>query len=950
MRASLTPDDQDKLANTLLMLIEELVAELHANKTRSFVLGLDSSLDDDIGLDSLARVELISRVEQHFNVTLPQRVFTEAESPRDLLRSIAAVQGQKQAFSSKQVVERAVGKVEALPHQASTLIDVLDWHVQHNPDRLHINILGDDSDLQSLTYQQLWQGARKVAAGLQQQGLQSGETVAIMLPTGSEYFFSFYGILLTGAVPVPIYPPVRRSQLEDHLQRHSRILNNCVATTLISMPEAKAVARLLKSQVLSLREVVTVSELTSFSAAYIRPSISPNDIAFLQYTSGSTGNPKGVVLTHSNLLANIRTMGKTLEVTPDDVFVSWLPLYHDMGLIGALLGSLYFAMLLVVMSPLSFLSRPERWLWAIHQYRGTISASPNFGYEFCLLRLKDAAIEGLDLSSWRLAVNGAEPVSPDSIERFSRRFQALGFQSESMMPVYGLAESSVGLAFPPLHRRPVIDRIKRDEFSQAGLVVPADQADQNALRFVACGHALSGHQIRIVDIDGKEVPERQQGYLQFRGPSVTSGYYRNPEATRALFHGDWLDSGDLAYIADGDIYITGRNKDMIIRAGRNVYPPEVEEAVGNIEGIRKGCVVAFASKDQHYSTERLVVLAETRETDSVIKQALTNQISEISSDLIGLPPDEVILAPPHTVLKTSSGKVRRSACRELYEQNLLGQAPRSFWLQMTRTAIQSMLPVARRLSRGSVNALYAVYVWTLFLGLAGLAWISVMSLPGRKLRWRVAHGLARFLVFATGIKIVVNGLENLPQQREISVFVANHASYLDSFAVVAAIPRDFSFIAKQELRKSIFTGPVLKKIGTEFVERFDKRQGVSDAQDITGAKQRTQSLFFFPEGTFTRVSGLQNFHMGAFITAATANMPVVPIAIRGTRSMLPPDTWVPRRGRITFTIGKAITPDAVIEGEISGNWATAVKLKEVAHQHILSHCGEVDLSYKSSGG
>ena len=945
MPASFTPDDQDKLANTLLMVIEELVAELHANKTRSFVLSLDSSLDDDIGLDSLARVELISRIEQHFKVTLPDRVFVEVESPRDLLRSIAGVQGQKQAFPSKHVVERAVGKVEELPHHASTLIDVLEWHVQHNPDRLHINIVGDDNDLQSLTYQQLWRGAQKVAAGLQQQGLQSGETVAIMLPTGSDYFFSFYGILLTGAVPVPIYPPVRRSQLEDHLHRHSGILNNCVATILITMPEAKVVARLLKSQVLILREVVTVSDLTSISASYIRPSISPNDIAFLQYTSGSTGNPKGVVLTHANLLANIRVMGNAVEVTPDDVFISWLPLYHDMGLIGAWLGSMYFAMLLVVMSPLSFLSRPERWLWAIHQYRGTISAAPNFGFEFCLLRLKDEAIEGLDLSSWRLAFNGAEPVSPDSIERFNRRFQALGFKPEAMTPVYGLAESSVGLAFPPLHRKPVIDRIKRDEFNQTGQAIPTEQADKYALRFVACGHALSGHQIRIVDIDGKELSERQQGCLQFRGPSVTSGYYRNPEATKALFNGDWLDSGDLAYIADGDIFITGRNKDVIIRAGRNVYPPEVEEAVGNIEGIRKGCVVAFAAKDQHYSTERLVILAETRKTDLVIKQALINQISEISSDLIGLPPDDVILAPPHTILKTSSGKVRRSACRELYEQNLIGQAPRSFKLQITRVVLQSILPIARRLRQGFVNGLYAVYVWTLFLILTTLAWLTVMLLPGQKRRWLVTHGLARFLVFASGIKIVVNGLENLPPEPQILVFVANHASYLDSFAVVASIPRNFSFVAKQELRKSIFTGPVLKRIGTEFVERFDKQQGVSDTQDIASTKHRTQSLFFFPEGTFTRVSGLQNFYMGAFITAATANMQVVPIAIRGTRSILRPDTWMPRRGRITFTIGKTITPDVVIEGEIRGNWAVAVKLKEAAHQHILSHCGEVDLSY-----
>ena len=767
-----------------------------------------------------------------------------------------------------------------------------------------------------------------------------------MLPTGRDYFFSFFGILLTGAVPVPIYPPVRRSQLEDHLHRHGGILNNCVATLLITMPEAKGVARLLKSQVLSLREVVTVKDLCSVSASYLRPSINPDDIAFLQYTSGSTGNPKGVVLTHSNLLANIRAMGKAVAASPDDVFVSWLPLYHDMGLIGAWLGSMYFAMLLVVMSPLSFLSRPERWLWAIHQFRGTLSASPNFGFEFCLLRLKDETIAGLDLSSWRLAFNGAEPVSADSIGGFIRRFQAFGFKAEAMMPVYGLAESSVGLAFPPLHREPVIDRIKRDVFSHRGQAIPAEPADKNALHFVACGHALSGHQIRIVDTNGKELSERQQGGLQFRGPSVTSGYFRNPEATQALFIGDWLDSGDLGYIASGDVFITGRNKDVIIRAGRNVYPPEVEEAVGNIEGIRKGCVVAFAARDRHYSTERLVILAETRITDQASKQALKNQISEISSDLIGLPPDEIILAPPHTVLKTSSGKVRRSACRELYELNQLGQTARSFWLQVARTALQSALPMTHRLLRGFVNGVYAVYVWILFLILASVTWLSVMLSPTLKWRWRAAHGLARFLFFASGIKIVVNGLENLPPESQISVYVANHSSYLDSFAVVASIPRNFSFIAKHELSQKFFTGAALKRIGTKFVERFDKLRGVHDAQDIASSKHLTQSLFFYPEGTFTRVSGLQNFHMGAFITAATTGMQVVPIAIRGTRSMLRAGTLMPRRGRITFTIGKVITPE--VEAGTGSQWTTAVKLREAAHQHILAHSGEVDLSYRSS--
>ncbi len=358
--------------------------------------------------------------------------------------------------------------------------------------------------------------------------------------------------------------------------------------------------------------------------------------------------------------------------------------------------------------------------------------------------------------------------------------------------------------------------------------------------------------------------------------------------------------------------------------------------------------MAFAARDRHYATERLVILAETRITDQQTIKALKNQISEISSDLIGLPPDEVIIAPPHTVLKTSSGKVRRSACRDLYEKNQLSQTTRSFWLQLTRTALQSALPLARRLLHEFVNSIYAVYVWTLFLILTSVTWLTVMLLPTLKWRWRAAHGLARFLFFASGIKIVVNGHENLPPESQISVYVANHSSYLDSFAVVASIPRNFSFIAKHELSQNFFTGAALKRVGTKFVERFDKLRGVHDARDIASTKHLTQSLFFYPEGTFTRVTGLQNFHMGAFITAATTGMQVVPIAIRGTRSMLRPGTWMPRRGQITFTVGKVITPDVEVEAGSGDSWAAAVNLRKVAHQHILAHCGEVDLSYSSS--
>jgi acyl-CoA synthetase (AMP-forming)/AMP-acid ligase II len=445
-------------------------------------------------------------------------------------------------------------------------------------------------------------------------GLTRGDTVAIMLPTSREYFPIFIGVLMAGGIPVPIYPPVRPSQLADHLRRQVHILTNAGATLLVAGPEAVPLGRLLRSHVESMRQIVIPESLATERGGAL-PSPGPDDVALLQYTSGSTGHPKGVVLTHANLLANIRAMVDAAAVSGADTFVSWLPLYHDMGLIGAWLGSLYSGMPLVIMPPEVFLTRPARWLWAISTQRGTISAAPNFAYELCLRKVDDAELEGLDLSSWRLAFNGAEPVSPDTVERFAIRFGPYGLRRTAITPVYGLAESSVGLAFPPLGRGPLVDRVEREAFLRSGRAIPADEADADVIRFVACGQPLPGHDLRIVDTAGNEVPDRQEGRIEFRGPSATSGYYRNPDATRSLFRGAWLDTGDLGYIADGDLYVTGRVKDLIIRAGRNLHPEELEDAIGNLTGVRKGCVAVFASPDPEFGTERLVVLAETRETD-----------------------------------------------------------------------------------------------------------------------------------------------------------------------------------------------------------------------------------------------------------------------------------------------------------------------------------------------
>ena len=934
--------ETDRAVIRLLDLVQTLAIELHPRQVRAGSIGLDDSLQRDIGIDSLGRVELISRIERSFGVALPEDAFASAETPRDLLAIIASASGQELEFTPRQTRELELNTVTAAGDDANTLIDVLDWHATRSPERPHIRFYQDDGNGEVVSYGQLLERATAVARGLQQQGLEPGQAVALMLPTSSDYFYSFYGALLAGGIPVPIYPPMRPAQLEDHLRRQGNILKNCRAACLITVPEAKRLAQLLRSQVESLNAVLTVAELNRPDGDFQRAAPGADDLAFIQYTSGSTGNPKGVMLTHANLLANIRADGQAIRADSNDVFVSWLPLYHDMGLIGAWLGSLYFAPQLVIMSPIAFLTRPQRWLRAIHQHRGTISAAPNFAYELCLNKIDDADLEGLDLGSWRVAFNGAETVNPESVLRFCERFGRFGFRREAMFPVYGLAESSLGVSFPPLGRGPLIERVQREPFLRDGKALPSEDPQDQALQFVACGYPLPGHEVRIVDSVERELPERQRGHLQFRGPSTTSGYFDNPEQSRLLRHGDWLDSGDLAYIDGGEVYITGRSKDLIIRAGRNIFPDEIEGAVGELAGIRKGRVAVFASDDPRSATERLVVLAETREQDLDARQELIANINQVATDLTQGPPDDVVLAPPDTVLKTSSGKIRRAACRELYETGELGKRHRPIWWQLVRLWFAGLLPRLRRMRHQIVEALFAGYSWLVFFVVGGLVFLLVMLAPTAALRWAVLHRGARLFGRLCGAPLTVEGLDNLPPPEQPCIIVANHASYIDAFVMLAALPKPFSFLAKAELGSNPAMRLFLKRIGTELIERFDIEQGVADARRAMQAARRGRSLMVFAEGTFSRIPGLMPFYLGGFVTAVDADLPVVPVAIRGTRSILRPDSWFPRRGTIGVFIGPPIEPDL----NVPDHWARVLKLRDATRGFILEYCGEPDLAHE----
>jgi 1-acyl-sn-glycerol-3-phosphate acyltransferase len=591
---------------------------------------------------------------------------------------------------------------------------------------------------------------------------------------------------------------------------------------------------------------------------------------------------------------------------------------------------------------MDFLARPGRWLRAIQRFGGTLSAAPNFGYEICLKRLVAEDLTGLDLSSWRCAFNGAEPVSPATLERFYERFKGYGLRREALMPVYGLAESTVGLAFPPLGRAWRVDRVCRETLMNTGDAREVAADAPQPLQFVSCGRPLAGHEIRIVDDAGRELPERRQGRLQFRGPSACSGYYHNPRQTQRLFQGNWLESGDLAYLVDGEIFITGRTKDIIICGGRNIYPEELEEAVGNLAGVRKGNVAVFGTPDPRTGTERLVVMAETRETGAAVMERLRAEVQAVAVDLVGSPPDEVALVPPGSVLKTSSGKIRRAASRERFEKGRLGAAPPPLAWQLLRLWLSGGAAMAGRVLGRTAALIYGVYVWGLFLLLLPPLGLLAALLPRLSWRWAAMRRGARLLFRAAGMPIAVKGLTHLPVGTA-HVVAANHASYLDGFVLSAALPGVSCFVAKVELTAVPGVHFMLRRLGTVFVERFGAAQGIEDARRIQTLLRPGQRLVYFPEGTFTRVAGLRPFEMGAFVAAAETGAPIVPVAIRGTRFVLHPDTLLPRRGALEVYIGAPLEAPAAA-GEDQAAWQRALGLRRRARDFILARCGEPDLA------
>jgi fatty-acyl-CoA synthase len=529
-----------------------------------------------------------------------------------------------------------------------------------------------DGGPEFVPWRQVHDEARVVAASLQARGLVPGDHVAILGPTSRQLITIIQGCWLAGIASMVLPLPMRMGSLDAFIEStRARIRHGDAELVLIDDLLAGFYESAPGDPPIVPMAAVLPGAATAASAERLElPARDPERLVILQYTSGSTSEPKGVMIPDRVLRANIDASTEAAQLSADEVMVSWLPLYHDMGLVGFLSIPMTAGVQLVQAAPQDFLAKPGGWMQWISEWRGTATAGPNFAWVLATRALKRA--KDLDLSSLTLALSGAEPVDPAAVEAFVEAAAPFGFRPGSVFPAFGMAEVAIGGAFPQRHRGLVTDSVDRVVLERERIAKPlllADAGEElDVRRLPLLGCAVPGLQMRVVDPQTyEELPERHVGELLLRGTSVTPGYYKRPDATAALFRDGWLCTGDLAYLLDGELVLCGRIKDVIIVGGRNVFPEDIERACGGLDGVRAGNVIAFGV-DGYKGKETVIVVAEVRLADDAGDSLddVRHRIHHRTLEVCGLPPRDVMLVRPGTLPKTSSGKLQRSKCRELY--------------------------------------------------------------------------------------------------------------------------------------------------------------------------------------------------------------------------------------------------------------------------------------------
>ena len=552
--------------------------------------------------------------------------------------------------------------------EARILIEALQSLVETKPDDEALVLLDRKQGEQCFTLGELWDRARSVQSTLMDRGLVPGSVVVLVLPTSPELIAAYFGAMLARGIPAMLSTPSNRvSDPRIFTDRVAHVVANSSPHSLICRPDVAALVEGERAALLGETRLLLPDEIET-PASFPDPApCNSETIASMQYSSGTTGTPKGVLVTHAAALNNLRSMQQAFEVSEGDVAVNWIPLYHDMGLFGAFLLPLLCGCKTVLIPTMDFMRDPAIWLRAIDKYRGTFAWAPNLAYALCAKRLRNEALDGLDLSSWRLALNGSEPVLATTVRAFAKRMAAYGFSRECMSPAYGLAEATVLATVHPVREEPLCEVLDRDLLAAEEIARPTSS---DGVSCVSIGRAIPNCKLEIRDAAGRPLPERHVGKVWLHSNALFSGYHANAELTSRVLVDGWLDTEERGYLVGGYLFFVARDKDLIIMGGEKYMPDDIEGAINRVPGVREGCAVVFGVMNEERGTEDLAAVVETRETTEAALADLERRIRAEVTAVTGLGLAHVILTPPGGVEKSTSGKLARGPTRRRYADEL----------------------------------------------------------------------------------------------------------------------------------------------------------------------------------------------------------------------------------------------------------------------------------------
>jgi fatty-acyl-CoA synthase len=550
----------------------------------------------------------------------------------------------------------------------ATLASQLVRFASDSPDTICLWLLSQTAPPQAVRYVDLYREAQRWAKALQSSGVQEGDVVIIIQQHDPRLIYAFWGAALLGAIPSILPFPTEKLDPDSYRRSLHALIEVTGPAAIVTYPEFEPELRVFLDPPSPLKAILTQPADALIESVEKAPGVgrAEDDLALLQHSSGTTGLQKGVALTHWAIFQQIDAYSEAIRLRTDDVVVSWLPLYHDMGLIPGFLMPILSKNPLVLMSPFDWVRAPAKLLRALHEYQGTLAWLPNFAFNFCAGKIREGDLDGLDLSHVRAIINCSEPMRLDSHTKFYERFRGIGLKYEALATCYAMAENVFAVTQGGIDAPVVVDEIDRQAFIEEKIARPVLDDGRPTMKLLSAGKPIRDTEVRILDGERQDCPERQVGEIAIRSRCMLDGYFRRPDVTQQAFHEDWYLTGDLGYLADGELYVTGRKKDLIIVGGKNIYPQDIEALVSEVAGVHPGRVVVFGIEDEELGTEQVVVLAEPEEPNSHDAAQIVRSMRDAVSTGSDVVARYVHLVEPKWLIKTSSGKIARNANRERY--------------------------------------------------------------------------------------------------------------------------------------------------------------------------------------------------------------------------------------------------------------------------------------------